>query len=263
MKVFRVLTFGFLIFLVQVHPSSQSSESAPRQYSELNDYVIPSPSQGETDACLYMATTGAMEILLNQKLGLKNAKVNGATDLSETYAIHADENEDEDKTWFENAFLNFNSGEAALAKDMPFDAYTEDGDENDAVWSAPENFYLAPRISLPKVDTVFLFSAGSEFDRGVLNESHVEMVKRALVQYRSPILALGNDDDYWHLVVITGYDDDATDGLCYELPASVCANQKGAFYVRDSFGRGVEKRSYQWFIRRENSAAVAKLAGRR
>jgi hypothetical protein len=161
--------------------------------------------------------------------------------------------------WFEDAFMTFNTGEAILNKDIPFEAYTENGDENLAVWNRPENFDSAPRIKLPKVDTVFLFSLGTKYSKNVLDESHVLKVKEALVKHRSPVITVGNDEAYWHVTVITGYDDEATDGACYELDSKVCKGKKGAFYVRDSFGSGVEKRSYEWFIQRQNSATVAKL----
>lgn len=232
----------------------------PSHYTDLNQYVVTSPNQGEAASCAFMATTGAMEILLSKSLGIKNPQPLGESDLSERYTISAPSSALRSKSWFENIFLKFDSGESVLARDMPFEFYDENGNFNYTVWNFPSNFYTAPRVKLPKIDTVFLFSVGTMYSRGVLNQSHVDQVKEALVKYQSPIIVVGNDEEYWHVVVITGYDDTATDGLCYELDTSVCKGKKGAFYVRDSFGLGLEKRSYEWFIRRQNSAAVAKIA---
>jgi len=245
------VVFSFVFF-------SFSALALPESYTELNDYVVPAPNQGQVDTCLFMASTGAMEILLSKKLGIKNPQANGETDLSERYLI-SEGGSYRSKSWFENAFLKFDSGVAVLNRNLPFESFTSGGTINYAVWNMPAAFHTAPRINLPKVDTVFLFSVGTRYSRGVLDSSYVEKVKEALVKYQSPVLTVGNDEDYWHVTVITGYDDTQT-GDCYELDSKVCVGKKGVFYVRDSFGTRLEKRSYEWFIRRQNSAAVAKLA---
>jgi hypothetical protein len=234
-----------------------SAHALPTSYTELNDYVVPAPNQGEVNTCLYMASTGALEILLSKKLGLHNPPRRGPTDLSERYTISA-YGSSRSKSWFEDAFLKYDSGEAVLDKDMPFTSFDVDGNINYSVWNDPANFDTAPRITVPKIDTVFLFSVGDKYSRGVLNQSHLDQVKAALVQYKSPIITVGNDEDYWHVTVITGYDDNVV-GDCYELDSSVCEGKIGAIYVRDSFGVRLEARSYEWFIRRQNSAAVAVL----
>lgn len=206
-----------------------------------------------------MAATGAMEILLNKKAGNHRPEVNGDTDLSERFNIVMPSAGSASNAYYEDPFLKFNYGEAALARDIPFEFYNENGDMDYGVWDKPANYATAPRIKIPPVETVFLFSEGGQYARNVLNESHVQVVKEALVKYQSPIIAAGNDEEFWHIVVVVGFDDLATDGECYELASSVCKGKRGSFYVRDSFGNGLEKRSYQWFIRRQNSASVAKF----
>ncbi|MBC7396410.1 MAG: hypothetical protein H7333_03110 [Bdellovibrionales bacterium] len=232
----------------------------PSSFRALNDYVIPSPNQSEAGTCAFMAATGAMEILLNKKLGIHHPVVGGETDLSERFTIVSPASNTVPKAWYEEMFLKFNNGVAVLFKDMPFEFYTENGDQDFGVWGMPSNYLTAPRIKLPPVETVLLFSLGNQYSRLVLDQSHVEMVKAALVKYQSPVIAVGNDEEFWHVVVITGYDDNAEDGTCYELASTVCKGKKGIFFVRDSFGTRLEKRSYEWFIRRQNSASVAKLA---
>ncbi len=229
----------------------------PPRYTDLNDYVVISPNQGQVNTCLFMASTGAMEILLNKKLGIRNPEPNGPTDISERYTISQGSSK-RSGVWFEDAFLKFDSGEAILNRDLPFEAFTSTGEINYAVWNYPSNFNYAPRIKLPRVATEYLFSF-NKYAMGVLNESHLKKVKEALVQFESPIITVGNDEDYWHVTVIIGYDDEL-EGDCYELDSQVCEGKKGAFYVRDSFGTRIEARSYEWFLRRQNSASVARLA---
>lgn len=229
----------------------------PSRYTGLNEYVLVAPNQGQVNTCLFMAATGAMEILLNKKLGIRNPQVNGSTDISERYTI-SEASASRSHSWFEDAFLKFDSGEAILTRDLPFESFSENGDINYGVWNVPSIFDTAPRIKLPKVDTELLFTF-DKFSRGVLSQSHLDQVKEALVKYQSPIISVGNDEDYWHVTVIVGYDDNL-EGECYELDSKVCQGKKGAVYVRDSFGTRLEARSYEWFLRRQNSAAVAKLA---
>lgn len=250
-----------VLFFVGASLFSNSALAAalPVRYTELNDYVIEAPNQGAVNTCLFMAATGAMEILLNKKLRKKHARAGGDTDLSERYTISAPSSSLRSRSWFEDAFLKFDSGQAILAREIPFESFDEFGNINQAVWGMPDRFYQAPRIQLPKVDTVFLFSVGNKFSRNVLNTSHLDQIKQALVKYRSPILSVGNDEDYWHVTVITGFDDQM-EGDCYELDSKVCEGKKGAVFVRDSFGTRLEARSYEWLIRRTNAAAVAKLA---
>ncbi len=253
-KTFLLLS----VFTVNIaFAGSEHAKGLPARYTELNDYVLVAPNQGQVNTCLFMAATGAMEILLNKKLGIRNPQVNGSTDISERYTI-SESSSNRSRTWFEDAFLKFDSGEAVLTRDMPFESFTEKGDINYSVWNVPSIFDTAPRIKLPKVETVYLFSY-DKYSRGVLSQSHLEQVKEALVKHQSPIIAVGNDEDYWHVTVIVGYDDHL-EGDCYELDSKICRGKKGAVYVRDSFGTRLEARSYEWFLRRQNSAAVAKLA---
>lgn len=251
-----------LLALSLIHPTLAFAEAGgalPSSYTELNDYVIEAPNQGAVNTCLFMAATGAMEILLNKQADHKRPKKGSEFDLSERYTITERSSPRRSKSWFEDAFLKFDSGVAVRARDLPFESFDEYGNIDYRVWNTPAAFNAAPRIRLPKVDTVYLFSVGNKYSRNVLNESHLTQVKEALVKYRSPIIAVGNDEDYWHVTVITGYDDDLQ-GDCYELDSKVCRGKKGAVFVRDSFGTRLEARSYEWFLRRQNSAAVAKLA---
>lgn len=242
------------VLIVAMTPSS----AFPERFTGLNDYVIKAPNQGDTNTCLFVASTGAMEILLNKHLNHRNPKINGATDISERYAISAPWSK-RPSSWLESAVLKFDSGEAVLQKDMPYTAFTATGDINYSVWNFPANFYTAPRISVPKIDTELLFQVGDRYSRNVLNETHLQRLKQTLLQKHSPILLNNNDTEYWHVVVVVGFDDDLK-GHCYELDEQVCEGKKGALYIRDSNGYGLEQRSYEWFYKRANAAAVVTLA---
>src|SRR5690606_18048802 len=98
-----------------------------------------------------------------------------------------------------------------------------------------------PRIPLPKVESVKLFQYGNKWSTHVLNKSHIEMIKEALWKYKSPVLINYNDEGYWHVILIVGYDD-RLPSLCYDTDIKECQNDIGSFYVRDSFGVRAELR---------------------
>ena len=84
------------------------------------------------------------------------------------------------------------------------------------------------------------------------------MIKDALWKYKSPVLINYNDEDYWHVILIVGYDD-RIPGACYDTDPKECEGDIGSFYVRDSFGVRVELRDYDWFRVKGNAAFVVKL----
>ncbi len=91
----------------------------------------------------------------------------------------------------------------------------------------------------------------------MLKPQDIEAVKAALVTYKSPVIVNYNDDGYWHVVLIVGYDNKVK-GQCYEISPEEC-NKRGSFYVRDSNGKRFEARAYNWFLYNGNAAAVVKL----
>lgn len=249
---------GFFTVVFTVVDAKAVETPLPSSYTGLNDYVVMAPNQGDTKTCLFMASTGAMEILLNKHLNIRNPKVNGETDLSERYTISAPSSS-RVRSWLENAVLKYDSGEGVLQRDMPYFSFTATGEINNAIWNRPPNFNTAPKVSLPKIETQLLFEVGNRYSRNVMDAIHLRKVKEALVREQSPVLISTNDTDYWHVVVVVGYDDNK-EGDCYQLDHRVCEGKKGVILTRDSFGVGIEERSYEWFFRRVNAAAVVKLA---
>lgn len=251
-KLTTALTLAFLSVLTQAAP-------LPGKYTELIRYVQPAPDQGETNTCLFMASTGAMEILLNQKYNVRRPRKNGRFDLSESFLIHQynfSDRSDPQEHFIENAVAKFNHGEAVLNRDwpVPLDA---NGVAEMSVWNLHPLFSTLPRIKIPAVKSELLFARGRKYSTGVLRPEDILTVKKALVERRSPVIINYNDDDYWHVVLIVGYSDRAK-GVCYEMEKEDCA-ERGAFAVRDSDGKKYEFRSYDWFLEKANAAAVVEL----
>ena len=152
--------------------------------------------------------------------------------------------------------MRFNNGSAILTKDWPYEAWTGTA-VNYSVWNRHPNYSQLPRVKLPQIETIKLFQYGNRWATYVLNESHVEQIKEALWKYKSPIIINYNDEDYWHVILIVGYDDNIP-GECYDTDPKECEGNIGSFYVRDSFGIKVELRDYDWFRAKGNAAAVVK-----
>jgi C1A family cysteine protease len=232
----------------------------PAAYTDLLRYVQPAPDQGETNTCWFVASTGAMELLMNKKDKIKNPKFNGKNDLSESFTIYADDYVDPDsrgQSWIESIVQRFNNGVAVQNKVWPFVAYNSDGTDSQEAWWKRPDFDTLPRVKVPKVKTELLFSKGNRWATDVLEAADVELVKETLFKRKSPVIINYNDDGYWHVVLIVGYDD-RKKGDCYELEKEDC-NKRGSFYVRDSDGKKYEARATNWFLKMASAAAVVEL----
>ena len=233
----------------------------PESYTALLPFVQPAPDQGDTNTCWFVASTGAMELLLNKKDGLINQKAGSVNDLAESFLIFQKKYHDPKnpvRSFIEDAVIDFNWGEAVHHKDWPFVAFNSDGTTNKSVWNKHPDFENLPRMKVPPVETVFLFSYGRKrWATGVLDENDIQKVKEALVKYQSPVIVNYNDDYYWHVILIVGYDDKLK-GDCYQIEDKNC-NSEGSFYVRDSNGKIFESRAYNWFLENGNAASVVKF----
>lgn len=244
LKVFALFLLCFNAF----------ADDLPRKYIELLDYVQEAPDQGETSSCLFVASTGAMELIANKHDGIKNPQPYGKYDLSESYLINAPYYNSSGKTYWEAAVLKFNTGYGIHINDWPYVGW--EGTEIGHVWDF-KDYTKLPRVPLPKLETIPLFVKGGRWSTNVLTEENVKAVKTALWKYRSPVLINYNDNGYWHVILIVGFDDEIP-GDCYEISQKECGDRQGAFYVRDSFGRVVEVRDYDWFKTNGNAAFVVK-----
>lgn len=227
----------------------------PSSYTELLDYVQEAPDQGETNTCLYVASTGAMELIANKANGIKNPVPYGPFDLAESFVINAPDTVT--KSFFETPVLRFNKGHGIHIKDWGYEAWSGRL-INNTVWNRHPTQSQLPKIALPEIETIKLFHVGkNRWSTYVLNDEHIEQIKEALWKYKSPIIVNYNDEGYWHVILIVGYDD-SIPGECYDTDPKECEGDTGAFYVRDSFGIKVELRDYDWFRVKGNGAAVVK-----
>jgi C1A family cysteine protease len=240
--------------------TSLLAAAIPLNYQELLPYVQTAPDQGETNTCWFMASTGAMELLLNKKDQIKNPVPFGKHDLAESFLIWQRDYKDREnppKHFIEEVVRRFNHGEAIHNSAWPFKAFNSDGTTNMDVWNMHPDFRTLPRLKVPQVKTQLLFARGRKYDTYVLTKEDVQKVKEALVATSSPVIINYNDDGYWHVILIVGYDD-RLKGECYEIDPDEC-NQLGAFYVRDSNGKRFEARAYNWFLIKANAAASIQL----
>jgi hypothetical protein len=227
----------------------------PSAYTDLLDYVQEAPDQGDTNTCLFIASTGAVELLANKFHGITDPQPYGPFDLSESYVIHAPHGAG--SSFFEKPVLRFNHGKAVHVAHWPFEAW-KGSQVNHSVWNRHPDFNRLPRMEVPSVETIKLFQYGNRWSTHVLNRNEIEDIKQALWTYKSPVLVNYNDEGYWHVVLIVGYDDQLP-GQCYDTHPKECAGDIGSFYVRDSFGVKVEVRDYDWFRVKGNAAFVVKL----
>ncbi len=240
-----------LLFVTSV----ANADSIPSSFRDLLPYVQWGPDQGETDTCLFMASTGAMELIANKHNNIKNPIAYGPYDLSEAYVIHSSEYETRGKFFWEVPVLKFNYGYGVHTSDWPTSSWTGNW-EDQSIWSYRDSSSMK-KITLPKVETIPLFVIGNKFSTYVLTKDNIQQMKEALYKYKAPLLVNYVDDDYWHVILIVGYDDHLP-GDCYEVEGIDCKNDLGSFYVRDSFGLGVEVRDYDWFRIQGNAAFVVK-----
>jgi hypothetical protein len=262
---FLFLSLFFLLFspLVFPHNLTLTSSPLPSAYEDLLPYVISSPDQEDAGSCLYMATTGAMEVILNYDNNVMFPPLNGQTDISEVYAMRGPVSVTGPiKNWFELPFLKFNGG-LVLNRDVPYNSKN--------FWN--QSLGRAPRYQSPRVETKMLFSSTGRYhdgrwDIGVMTENTIDSIKRALVEYNAPVVVIFRDAGYeknygtwdtWHVVLIVGYSDveeesgtlEQTKNTCWsvrralngpskfpkprlkELLKNGCRNE-GIFYVRES-----------------------------
>lgn len=241
------------IFLVTLSIQAVASDR-PSSYTELIDYVQEAPDQGDTNTCLFVASTGAMELIANKEAGIKNPKPYGKYDLAESFVINAPVMTQ--KSFFETPVLKFNRGYGVHVKDWPFESWKGYA-VNNSVWNSHPQLSTLPKVELPEVETIKLFQYGDRWSTNVLKDSHVEMIKEALWKHKSPVIINYNDEYYWHVILIVGYDDNLP-GECYDTDPKECEGDIGSFYIRDSFGVKVELRDYDWFRVKANAAAVVK-----
>lgn len=254
-----------VLFIIGVLFTFSTAHALPSSYKELLDFVQPAPNQAESNTCLFVASTGALELLLNKRDNIRLPITNGVHDLSESFLIFQNNYSDRRypaQHFIQSTVMKFNHGKAIHNTVWPFVALNSDGTTNYTVWNRHPQYYTLPSVKVPSVKTSLLFNRGRKWARYVLNPADVVTVKNALVKSQAPVIINYVDEGYWHVVLIVGYDDEA-EGECYEVDRPEDCNRKGVFFVRDSFGIAYEERydarAYSWFLANANAAAQVEL----
>lgn len=213
-----------------------SGDRSGHSYTELLDYIIPSPNQLDAGSCLFMSSIGAAEIINNKAKGIRNPKPGTRYDYSERMLMNS--RTPSGGYWLIDAVLNVNRG-VLLSTEYPFTmAYLKKGtsgkllkqngryvvtnaSDSRAQLSAQVNwnddFSSNSGLKDKMVETtpvdreaMYLDKDRNVWNVAVMGEAQVNDVKSALLRYRAPVIAVYNHYGYWHAVDIVGFDDEAS-----------------------------------------------------
>jgi len=220
----------------------------------LVDYVLASPNQFDAGSCLFMTTTGAMELLMHQHTDLDSVEYNGDTDLSERFLMTAYQDVPSStlRYWLTDTVYTYNYfGGSMLNRDYPFTAgYVRetrnglvpcDSDDSGAYYSCSYNWFderpndwESLMVDTPPVDRTVAFadperSSSSQWNVGLMDDEDVEKIKYMLRTRRAPIVVIYNHYLYWHADLIVGYDDTVSTDGCPMVESSMdYFNDEGA-----------------------------------
>lgn len=219
-------------------------------YNNLDSFTMSSPNQLDGGTCLFMANTGAMEVLRNQKLKLIEAykEHDSDNDLSERFLINASDYVPKTDVQYHitdliKTFDYFRGG--MLNKDYRFTAgyiVDENGSKRAATSPDEEGAYLScsynwldglPKgfedlvTETPEVDRTIIFldpdlDESSIWNLAIMDDSVIDRVKHEIRTKNTPVVVVYNHFLYWHAVIIVGYDDnDTSEGNCPMVRASI------------------------------------------
>jgi hypothetical protein len=207
--------------------------------THLVDLALASPNQLDAGSCLFMTTTGAMELLLHQDTDMSTVSYDGDTDLSERFlmAAYQDVPSDQMRWWLTDTVYTYNHlGGSMLNRDYPFTAgYVRetssgavvpcDPGDNGAYYSCSYNWFderpndwEEQLVDTPNVERTIAFadpdqSNNTQWNVALMDDEDVEKIKYMLRTRRAPVVVIYNHYLYWHADMIVGYDDTVqTDG---------------------------------------------------
>ena len=213
----------------------------------LIDYVFASPNQFDAGSCLFMTTTGAMELLIHQHTDLSTIEYNGDTDLSERFlmAAYQDVPASTLSYWLTDTVYTYNHfGGSLLNRDYPFTAgYVRetssgsivpcDAGDDGAYYSCSYNWFderpgnwESLLVDTPAVERTVAFTdparnSSSQWNVGLMDDEDVEKIKYMLRTRRAPVVVIYNHYLYWHADIIVGYDDTVETSGCPMVDASM------------------------------------------
>lgn len=228
---------------LNVHARPDADSDDEEVYGESNEelveYVLASPNQFDAGSCLFMTTTGAMELLVHQHTDLDEVEYDGDTDLSERFlmAAYQDVPSSVMRYWLTDIMYTYNHvGGSMLNRDYPFTAgYVRetssgnlepcDASDSGAYYSCSYNWFdERPNdwedqlVDMPSVERTVAFtdpsrSSSSQWNVGLMDDEDIEKIKYLLRSRRAPVVIIYNHYLYWHADLIVGYDDTVqTDG---------------------------------------------------
>jgi len=207
---------------------------------DLLPFVLASPNQFDAGSCLFMANTGAMEILLNQHTPVEDVQYDGDTDLSERYLMSAyDHAPASTMPYFLTDLLyTYESlGGSLLSRDYNFCAgyvvETANGSVSPAK-STDENAYLSCSynwfdmmpddwqsmlVATPPTDRTVIAvdpkrDDNSRWRVALFDDDTVARIKYELRTKNAPVIVIYNHYLYWHANVVVGYDDTVSSDGC-------------------------------------------------
>jgi hypothetical protein len=243
-------------------------------------YALASPNQYDAGSCLYMSTTGAAEVLMNQHVPLEEIEYLGDTDLSERFLMNATTYVPQTEmrwTLSDLVFAYNHLGGSMLDRDYPM-ATALDGEyvvvsyswNNDLPSDWEDQLVATPWFERTVVFLDPLKNDNSQWNVGLMDDTTVAQIKYLLRTKQAPLLVVYNHYLYWHSALIVGYDDTVETSGCplvedmqdyfvsegFASYSNKVENHKddlggctdmGIFYVRDSiYPGGEEEPVYQY-----------------
>lgn len=183
-------------------------------YDEMDPYILASPNQFDAGSCLFMANTGAMEMLLGQHADPDDIDYEGDTDLSERYLMSGSDPAYAviDYSITDIAYAYEYNGGALLNRDYPFQCTNSSCQLN---WDndMPDD-WRDMLVPTPEVERTVLFldpdlDDNSIWAVGIMGPNVLDRIKYELRTKNAPVVVVYNHYLYWHAVVVVGYDDTA------------------------------------------------------
>ncbi len=240
--------------------------------TEMLPFVLASPYQDNAGSCLFMATTGVAEILMNQHTPLDDIQYLGDTDLSERFLMNAINFVPAFEMLWELSDLIYTYnylGGSMLDRDYPMAVSASEGVAyswtNDLPGDWEDQLVETPGFERT---TIFIDPAKDEYSYwnvGLMDDTTVEQIKYELRTKNAPVIIVYNHYKWWHSDIIVGYDDTVETNGCPMVESMInyfnqneaggyatkiedhmeeiggCTDM-GIFYVRDSIydGEGEE-----------------------
>jgi hypothetical protein len=206
-------------------------------YNELLPYVLRSPDQEDAGSCLYMATTGIVEMSLARLHPNVSRLPDGPLDLSERWLMNKGaesgasavvDNFLTDTIYLfntssrtvRNSAYRFTKGwyyQQADGDIVRAPDFSDDAEYGTGInWLDERDQIAGGAVTLPKFGRTVLYKdpTGNKWAVGGMPRDIVSRVKTALRTKKAPVLVVYNHFGYWHAVYIAGYDDEADSDDC-------------------------------------------------